>query len=303
MQASLDRSNRGTRTVLEEGEGLGILIVGAKPTQRAEQFRSFVTSKGRSGEFLVLNAADTDALDTRARGVVLFVDAGERIAEWVGQIHVCVRRLDVPLVVVPAKADADTISRLVTAGASAICDADATFDEILAEIDARCNVLPAQMRIRDKILQPFIKATHIILEELSEIKVEVRSIEQKRGYRFSDISAILGLVGRAEGALVMSFPRDTAAILTRRLLMTVDVEPTDHMVKDCVGELVNMVAGRTRGMVADTPHSFGMSTPTVVFGAGHEIHHRPGMICFAVSFHTEIGDFTLQLCMSPIAPE
>lgn len=282
----------------EESKQLSIVVAGAKLTDKASEFCEFVKTQERNVEFITLGDVAKSKGEDEARGVVLFVDGRQPLTEWVSQINDCASSLDVPLVVVPGQTDSEVKSRLVAAGASAVCDAGATDRQILSEIDVRCNVKPALSKLRHAVLDPFITATKIILQELSGIESEVKKIEQKRGYRFGDISAVLGLVSKGEGALVMSLPRATATELTGRLLMTVDLEPTEEMVKDCVGELVNMVAGRTRGMVANTEYTFGMSTPTVVFGTGHEIHHRPGMLCFAVSFDSDVGDFVLQLCMS-----
>jgi chemotaxis protein CheX len=138
--------------------------------------------------------------------------------------------------------------------------------------------------IRKTLLGPFTSATTITMREMVGIDVRVRAVYQKSRYKmFGDISAVIGLMARTEGAMVVSFPDRSALAFTTRILAGVTDDMSNDVVRDCIGEIANVIAGQARGILANTPY--------------HEIRHKPGMPCLVTAFTTELGDFALQLCL------
>ena len=71
--------------------------------------------------------------------------------------------------------------------------------------------------------------------------------------------------------LVLSFPAQTAAALAGRVLAEVAQAPDDDLVRDCMGELANVIAGQAKTLLAETPYQLLLATPSILSGAGLEV--------------------------------
>jgi chemotaxis protein CheX len=264
---------------------------------RADSFRGYAGGRGCK-----VRSAPPERLPPErwqaGGGVVIFDDGRDSLAECVARVRDHVRYLGIPVVAVTPRAGPEVRSQLMAAGAGAVLEADAGDDRILAELESRSASRPILADIRERLMEPFVAATLGSIREMAATAATVRSMYQKVGYRmFGDVSAVIGLVSAVEGSMVLSFPDATAATLAGRVLAGVTPTPDEDMVRDCVGELANVVAGQAKGLLAGTPHHFAMSTPTIVSGTGHEIRHQPGMPCLVAAFGSDAGDFALQLCI------
>jgi chemotaxis protein CheX len=165
--------------------------------------------------------------------------------------------------------------------------------EIVAE-----GAQPISEENRDKLLEPFITATCTALGEMAGTEVVVRAVYQKAFHQtLGDIAGVLGLRSATEGFLVLSFPNRTATAIAGRILAGVTQEVDENLVRDCVGEITNVVAGQAKAMLAGTPYHFAFSMPRVV-GAGHELRPLPSLDCLVVAFSSAHGDFALQLFLN-----
>jgi chemotaxis protein CheX len=160
------------------------------------------------------------------------------------------------------------------------------------------NARPIPAELQEALLQPFVAAAQVTFEQMAGTAIEVRQSYECLDYRLSgDVSAVIGITTPAEGALVLSFREPAAWAVTRRVLAEVGGEPDLDLVRDCVGELANVIAGQARGILADSPYQFAFGTPTIISGIGHEIRHRSGTPCLIVEFDSPLGDVQLQLCI------
>jgi CheY-specific phosphatase CheX len=69
-------------------------------------------------------------------------------------------------------------------------------------------------------------------------------------------------------------------------------ELDEDMVRDCLGEVVNVVAGHAKALLLNTRYHFTLSTPTLLAG-GAPVRH--GASCLVVAFGSDVGPFVLQL--------
>jgi chemotaxis protein CheX len=154
---------------------------------------------------------------------------------------------------------------------------------------------PVVREIRDQLLEPFIQAARAALGEMAATEVAVRAVYQKAlHHTLGDIASVLGLLSGVEGFLVLGFPERTAAALARRILAGATEEVDENLIRDCVGEIANVVAGQAKAILAGTPYHFDFSLPGVVTGA-KELPTRQRLDCFVVAFRSDQGDFSLQL--------
>jgi len=163
---------------------------------------------------------------------------------------------------------------------------------------------PVPPELREQLLEPFISAANLTLTELAQIEPAVRSTYRTAHPRtLGDISALLGLTAEAGELLVLSFPAATAAALAGRVLAEVTQTPDDALVRDCMGELANVISGQAKTLLAETPYQLLLATPKVLSGPGLEVGSRPGIESLVVVFGSEAGDFALQVCLKWYGPD
>lgn len=277
---------------------MNILLMGSRQTGKLADFEKFATAASNNIQVSVVGQPEPLELGDETAGVVLFDDGRLSATAWIASLREQTRYLSVPVIAVASRSDRDFQARLLAAGACAVCDNSSSNEYILGEIQSHCNSEPVIAEIRTGLLGPFTSATTMTIREMAGVEATVRSVYQKKKHKmFGDISAVIGLLARTEGAMVISFPDNSALSITRRILTGLNDNPAADDVRDCIGEVANVIAGQARGILANTPYSFGMSTPTIVSGAGHEIRHKPGMPCLVTAFSSELGDFALQLCL------
>jgi chemotaxis protein CheX len=158
---------------------------------------------------------------------------------------------------------------------------------------------PVSAEIREKLVDPFIAATRTALGEMAGANVAVRAVFQCAVPRdLGDLSVVLRLTSATEELLAISFPRQTATALVRRVLAGVSVEFDDQLLHDGIGEIGNVIAGQAKALLAGTPYHFVFSLPTVV-GRVLNLAPVPNPDRLVVAFDCELGEFALQLFLKP----
>jgi chemotaxis protein CheX len=143
----------------------------------------------------------------------------------------------------------------------------------------------------DEILAPFIEAVATTLREMAGVDVVVRDSFRADGDQgLADVSAVLRLIAGTEGRLVLSFPRGTATALAGRVLADAGGELTEEMIRDCVAELLNVVAGQAKALLFGTARHFTLATPTILTDVLLDTGGR-----FVVRFDSDVGEFNLHL--------
>jgi chemotaxis protein CheX len=154
------------------------------------------------------------------------------------------------------------------------------------------------------LLEPFIIATRAALGEMAGTEVGVRAMVQKTLLHvLGDISAVVGLnavsgspnAGAQAGALVLSFPQQTAAALTGRIMSGVTPELDENLIRDCMGEIANVVTGQAKALLVETPYRFAFSLLPKVVDSKEFRPPSPGLECLIVAFQCDQGEFVMQL--------
>jgi chemotaxis protein CheX len=112
-------------------------------------------------------------------------------------------------------------------------------------------------------LEPFTAAAVVALHEMAGLEAGVADAPECA----TDVSAAIRLLadvpGGADRWLVVSFPNGTADDLARRILE----RPADpELVRDCLGELANVIAGQAKAALSGTPAHFKLTTPVTAAG-------------------------------------
>jgi chemotaxis protein CheX len=153
---------------------------------------------------------------------------------------------------------------------------------------------PVSPEIRAKLVEPFITATRTALREMANTEMVVRAVCRSSSHPASDdISAVLQLTPAIDGSLVLSFPERTAAFLARQVLAGVTAEVDNQLIRDCVAEIGNVVAGQAKALLAGTPFHFVFSLPRVIIGI--DDLQVAGLDCLFIAFDGGFGKFALRL--------
>jgi chemotaxis protein CheX len=167
-------------------------------------------------------------------------------------------------------------------------DTSDTVTEAAQQLDAE---------IRENLVEPFIAATSAALGEMGGTEVMAQSIRQQSSPdNLGDIFAVVEITSRTKGFLVLAFPAQTAAALAARMLTDVTEELDDSLIRDCVGEMANVLAGQAKALLAGGPYRFTFSIPKV-FRAAESLRPVQNLNCLVIAFRCEQGEFAVQLFM------
>jgi len=150
--------------------------------------------------------------------------------------------------------------------------------------------------IRLHLVEPFIAAATTALSEMAGAEAIVRNVRQQTNPpELNDITAVVEITATTtHGFLVLSFPKPTAAALAARILAGTAQKPDDNLIRDCVGEMTNVIAGQAKAMLAGGLYQFTFSIPKVLAGPS-DFQPPQCPNCLVISFRSDQGEFALQL--------
>lgn len=207
----------------------------------------------------------------------------------------------IPVILLSTKAKAGTTFQGMKAGAAAVVNKpiDAT-DLVTSVAKAVKGATTKKATVNVEFINPFIDATRNVFSTMMGMEVTRKKLFLKDDHKMlGDVSGVMGLTGTATGSVVVSLPKRLACIAVGRMLGEAPAEDLTPDVCDGVGEIINMIAGQAKAMLAKTKYHFTISIPSVVAGHGHEITHKKGTPNIVVLFETEGMDFAVQVCLAP----
>lgn len=153
------------------------------------------------------------------------------------------------------------------------------------------------------IASHFVKATKDILNTMAGLSAsEGKPFVKKDRPQDGDISAVIGVTGTRKGTISVSFSRDAAMLLLKGMLGD-DIHNVEDDMEDVVGEISNMISGQARASLVADGLALQGSTPTIVTGEGHSIHHTASGPSIAIPFSFGESSFTVEFCFDASARE
>ncbi len=148
----------------------------------------------------------------------------------------------------------------------------------------------------DKLIDPFIYATVNVLETMAFTVADGGTpFIKKDRFARGDVSAILGLTGDMSGTLSVSFS-DGSILSIVSAMFGENIHEMNDEIRDAVGEITNMISGVARQRLGEVGISLKAAIPMVIMGRNHTIAHITDQPVVAVTFETNQGDFTIELC-------
>ncbi len=145
----------------------------------------------------------------------------------------------------------------------------------------------------DQVLDAFLSAGCLALREWAG--TEVAAGPEPPGRTGGDLWAVVRFPTGPFAALVLRCSAPTAGALARRVLTEVAAEPDEALIRDCLGEVANIIAGQAKALLAGTPFQFTFSPPQVGSSAGREVEWQNDRPSLGAVFTSDLGEMALQL--------
>ncbi len=142
-------------------------------------------------------------------------------------------------------------------------------------------------------INPFIESVVHVFKTALGCDIERKSLYLKDSAVPShEVSAVIGLSGKASGVVVLSVSRQIAFQVVKAML-DMEVHEINNDVVDAIGELTNMVAGAAKAQLAQYEMSLGL--PSVVAGRNHCVSFPSNVKPICLVFDSPWGPMTLEV--------
>ena len=150
----------------------------------------------------------------------------------------------------------------------------------------------------EDFIRPFVEAAqNVFTTMLSQPLRWTRTYVKKDHRAFAEISAVMGTGEEGAAGLLVVSLSETIAKKVGAGFLGMDVSDLDQDVKECIGELLNMIAGGAKAKLEGTPYFFKLSIPTVVIGRDMKIHHKPSHTCTVAELALDGEPFVVEVSM------
>lgn len=156
------------------------------------------------------------------------------------------------------------------------------------------NAEPIADETREQILAAFLAAVETALREVAMTEGVVHATYRVAAPRHrGELVAMLELSSAAQTCLAVELSGTTAAALAQRVLADTFPNPDAALIRDCLGELINVSAGQAKALLHGTPWQFTFGTPRVDSGAESPIvSPQEGLVGVMA---TDVGEVIVQV--------
>ena len=152
---------------------------------------------------------------------------------------------------------------------------------------------PTKYELTADYINPVISATRTVFETMLECTpVRTELVLKEKMTPTFEVSAIIGVTGKAVGTIVLSLARCTALEVLNRMI-GIEAKEINTEVCDAVGELTNMIAGTAKSQLEK--FELSISIPNIISGKDHTIHYPSNVKPICIVFDSEIGPFAVEV--------
>ena len=148
-----------------------------------------------------------------------------------------------------------------------------------------------------RLINPVLETMVNVLSTMANVRPHVGkpSLKQDEIAR-GEVSGIMSMVSpQVRASLAISFTKPVILDIVRRMLGE-DIHEIDDTARDLTGEMANMVVGGAKNLFAVQGYDFNMSTPQILSGKDHTIHHQFPGTTILLPFTAESGQFFVEIC-------
>ena len=148
-----------------------------------------------------------------------------------------------------------------------------------------------------KLINPFINATLNVLETMASVKAKAEKPYLKQdNVAQGDISGVVGFTGDANGTVSVTFDESCILNIVSSMLGE-EMKELNSEISDAVGELTNMISSQARQEIEKIGILLRGATPKVITDKNHELISMVKVPKVAFPFKTDVGSFTVEVCL------
>lgn len=257
---------------------------------------------GESGEIRYEKFHDKLVINDYDMIILWLGKSPDQVIQQIGKLRYACNFQNIPIILIHDQKHDIASQPYIIAGATevlSLSDPSPAFKHIVSGY-----LIPGREPLAEELeyLDPFIKNTCHILKTMAAIDVEFKKIYFSNTIRiFGDVSGIMGLSGKAEGTLVVTFYWDLAKMIIAKMMGTEEETIDAELIHDGVSEIINMISGSTKKEFVGKPYHFEISLPSVVVGPGHQIGYFQNTSVAVLIFQVGEQSFALHVCIRPKA--
>ena len=142
-------------------------------------------------------------------------------------------------------------------------------------LETMVNVLSTMANVQPSIGKPTLKQNEVALGE---------------------VTGIMSMVSpKVRASLAITFTRPAMLDIVKRMLGE-ELTDLDDTARDLAGEMTNMVVGGAKNLYAAQGYEFDMSSPSILMGKNHTVHHAYPGKTIVMPFSSEAGAFFVEIC-------
>jgi chemotaxis protein CheX len=243
-------------------------------------------------------------LDTYNLALYFWPESSTDAAERLQQLRSKESAVHVPVVIVTSEAGKGVVEKVLPSGTAADILVTPLQPHVVSrKLAALLGIRKEQpsTRLDVQYINPFVEATLETLHQMADMDCLRNSVNLRfDGSTQGFISGTMGLSGPAEGFVALTFDDALARKVVCRMLQIQPGEESEDDIRDAVGELMNMIAGRAKAELVNTDHGFQLSLPSVIVGGPHTVGKARSMPVVVIEFVTaESEKFEVMVCLVP----
>lgn len=143
------------------------------------------------------------------------------------------------------------------------------------------------------LVNPFIQSTREVFKTMLKSDCKVGEVHpEMEGHKMYSVTAVIGLSGCFSGAIALSIPTEGAIAVLKRMT-GLEVPTVDEYVRDAVGEMSNMIAGKGKRDLSQ--YEFDLGLPQVIVGDEYTVYSPRWAKHYWLPLETDFGPCTLDI--------
>lgn len=148
-----------------------------------------------------------------------------------------------------------------------------------------------------QLINPFLEAMVNVMTTMARMEPSIGKPCLKEGETAcGDVTGFMEMSGPvARGSFAITFSQAVISELVKRMLGE-NLPNQEEMERDMAGEMANMVVGGAKNAFAEKGYNFDMSTPNILYGKDHTIHHKYKGQTILLPCTADAGEFYFEIC-------
>lgn len=147
--------------------------------------------------------------------------------------------------------------------------------------------------MRIDFITPFLEATEEIIQELLSVEPQRGEIELQACENIPSVGVLIGITGQAIGRMLIIFDKELADKFVESMNgETYDIQ--SDMAQATIGEIGNMIMGRTITKLYDLGFHFEITPPSIIVGNSVKISTL-GIETLSVTYSLPMGNLEINI--------